>query len=294
MREHRCQFQFGWFDSISLCEAQTVRGFRCRGFARYPRRRPMPGSKLLGGLFKSGRQGQPKPQNTQHDIEIVDLLGKLSHELRSPLSGVIGFAEVLKESKPSEERHSHYVSLIHTSGINMLAMIDAAVIYARTRTDKLEMKPEKCDLVAMIERVISKVKVETGSKVSVAVDWAGDREFVVSRERLEAVLSRIVDNAVRFGSENPVAISGAVAQGTPRRLELTVIDRGIGMTEEDAAAALTPLGKLKSKPKGAHAGARMSLAIVREFARACGGLFSLESEPSQGTRATLIMEELPN
>lgn len=251
----------------------------------------MSGSKLLGGLFRPSRRSVPKAQSSQHDIEIVDLLGRLSHELRSPLSGVIGFAEVLKEGKPTD-RYEHYVGMIHTSGVNMLSMIDAAVIYARTRTDKIELKPEACDLVAMAERVITKVRLETGSRVDISVDWHGDRQFVVSRERFESVLHRIVDNAVRFGAGKPVSVSGTVAQGVPRRLELNIIDNGIGMTEEDAAAALVPLGKIRNKPKGSHSGARMSLAIVREFARACGGMFSVDSKPGLGTRVTIIVEEL--
>jgi len=218
----------------------------------------------------------------------------VSYELRSPLTNIIGFAEMLAtDAGPLNERQSAYVDYIRASSVTLGVLIDNILDLASVDAGIAELRPELLDVHKLVDNARAGLSASfpeiSGEKpINLTVDIDPDLPpFIADGTRIVQVLYNLLSNAARFsppGGEIRLSIS---YRG--ERMLFVIEDEGPGLTDEMKSAILTRLDSTGG-PSGRQRGAGLGLAIVKTFVNLHGGTISAERREPRGSK---IIVNLP-
>jgi signal transduction histidine kinase len=216
-------------------------------------------------------------------------ISHVSYELRTPLTNIIGFSELLASplSGPLTERQRDYLSDIRLSGRTLLAIIDDILDLATIDAGTLELKLSPVKVREVIDQAVQGVEerlTQNRVKLDIIVG-PGIDQFVADGKRVVQILYNLLSNAIGF------SVSGGKIALTCRHedsmLAFTVEDQGIGIPENYQQAVFD---RFESRSHGSrHRGAGLGLSIVKSLAELHGGTVRLASTPGQGTRVTVLL-----
>lgn len=217
-----------------------------------------------------------------------DFLARISHDLRTSLNAVLGFAYLLQRDAAvmTAPSRAMRVNQIYRAGRHLLAMIDDLLDVVRIETGGLKLRVEPvnlqllaADCVVLTEALASQHLVQ----VSLAGDWRG-RWANADRRRLHQALLQLVSNAVKHnrpgGSVALRLVAGASAYGDS--VTLCVQDTGPGMTAEQIADLYQPFNRLGAE-RGHIEGTGLGLVTARHLLMAMGGELTVSSVPGTGS-----------
>jgi signal transduction histidine kinase len=216
----------------------------------------------------------------------------VSYELRSPLTNVIGFAELLDAGTvgPLNDRQREYAGHIMRSSGALLAIINDILDLASIDTDAMELVRERVDIVATIEAAAKGVQdrlVESNLKLE--IDAApGIGSFVADPKRVRQILFNLLSNAAGFSLPGQtIRVSARKRDGDADgsgEVIIAVSDQGRGIPNEVRARVFD---RFESHTTGTgHRGVGLGLSIVRSFVELHGGRVTLDTEPGRGTTVT--------
>ncbi|MGV8831683.1 MAG: ATP-binding protein [Devosia sp.] len=215
----------------------------------------------------------------------------VSYELRSPLTNIIGFAEMLATNAgPLNERQSAYVDYIRASSVTLGVLIDNILDLASVDAGIAELRPELLDVHNLVDKARAGLSASfpeiSGEKpINLVVDISPDLPaFIADGTRIVQVLYNLLSNAARFspaGGEIKLTIS---ARG--ERMLFVIEDEGPGLTDEMKSAILTRLDNTGGGT-GRQRGAGLGLAIVKTFVNLHGGTISAERREPRGSKITV-------
>ena len=210
----------------------------------------------------------------------------VSYELRSPLTNIIGFTQLLGDETVGalNERQREYSDHIMRSSGALLVMINDILDLASIDAGSLELAREVIDVRATVEAATRGLEDRLAeSAISLDLDMPDDiGSFVADGKRVRQILFNLLSNAVGFSS--PGQLVRVTARRTESELTLTVRDEGRGMPEDVAARVFD---RFESRTLGTrHRGVGLGLSIVRSFVELHGGRVELASKPGGGTRVT--------
>lgn len=217
----------------------------------------------------------------------------VSYELRSPLTNIIGFADLLAtESGALSERQRSYVDYIRASSVTLGVLIDNILDLASVDAGIAELRPELLDVVSLVEKARAGLSATfpeiSGEKpINLVVDVEPHLPpFIADGTRIVQVLYNLLSNAARFsppGGEIRLSVSHRA-----ERMLFIIEDEGPGLTDEMKSAILTRLDT--PSVSGRQRGAGLGLSIVRTFVNLHGGTISAERREPRGSR---IIVNLP-
>ena len=216
-------------------------------------------------------------------------ISHVSYELRTPLTNIIGFSELLASpiAGPLTERQRDYLGDIRLSGRTLLAIIDDILDLATIDAGTLELKLSPVKVREVIEQAVQGVE-ERLKQNNVALDISiepGVDTFVADGRRVTQMLYNLLSNAIGFSEAG-----GKIALGCGRQnsmIAFTVEDQGVGIP---ADYQQTVFDRFESRSHGSrHRGAGLGLSIVKSLAELHGGTVSLDSAPGRGTRVTVLL-----
>ena len=216
-------------------------------------------------------------------------ISHVSYELRTPLTNIIGFSELLASpiAGPLTERQRDYLGDIRLSGRTLLAIIDDILDLATIDAGTLELKLSPVKVREVIEQAVQGVE-ERLKQNNVALDISiepGVDTFVADGRRVTQMLYNLLSNAIGFSEAG-----GNIALGCGRQnsmIAFTVEDQGVGIP---ADYQQTVFDRFESRSHGSrHRGAGLGLSIVKSLAELHGGTVSLDSAPGRGTRVTVLL-----
>jgi signal transduction histidine kinase/CheY-like chemotaxis protein len=218
-------------------------------------------------------------------------LASMSHEVRTPLNGIIGLTELLLDEtlpEPVKER----LSLVLRSGHTLKGLVDDVLDFAKLDAKGLTLSNAPFEPALVLEDVVALFAGNAQARgLSLARD-AHDLPTLVmgDQQRVRQVLSNLVSNAVKFTERGSVRVAARAERTGDRAavLHFDVIDTGSGISTEDQAKLFRPFSQVGvgiSAP--GQGGTGLGLAICRELARLMGGDVSLASEPGRGSTFTL-------
>ncbi len=216
-------------------------------------------------------------------------ISHVSYELRTPLTNIIGFSELLASpiAGPLTDRQRDYLNDIRQSGRTLLAIIDDILDLATIDAGTLELKLSPVKVRDVIDQAVQGVQ-ERLTQNHVALDIAiepGLDEFVADGRRVTQMLYNLLSNAIGFSDAG-----GKIGLGCGREhamLAFTVIDQGVGIPADYQEAVFD---RFESRPHGSsHRGLGLGLSIVKSLAELHGGAVTLNSAPGRGTRVTLLL-----
>ncbi|ABU59649.1 histidine kinase [Roseiflexus castenholzii DSM 13941] len=222
-----------------------------------------------------------------------EFLAGISHEVRTPLSAILGLAELLRAKivGPLNDEQVEMLSRIEASGRHLLAVINDLLDLAKIEAGRFELEPRlvaahqvcRSSLLMVKELALRKhQRVHINLDPKVEVLHADER-------RLRQALINLLSNAVKFTP--PGGDVGLDLEGDPEQeiVRITVWDTGIGIAAEDIPRLFQPFSQIQNKYQHDQAGSGLGLVMVARLAELHGGGVSLVSEPGKGSRFTMTL-----
>ncbi len=209
----------------------------------------------------------------------------IAHDLKNPFGTLLGFTELLKDQYDSftREELEKIVHNIYDSADSLYKLLGNLLEWTRTQTDRMEIKPESFDIVAIIRSNIE-LHSQAAKQKEISLNAAGNEPLMVYADRAmtDFVIRNLISNAIKY-----VPIGGEVSVYTKREMEkvrITVSDNGTGIPAGDLEKLFRIDGKVKTRGTAGEQGTGLGLIICREFLLKNQGDIEVESAPGNGSR----------
>jgi len=220
----------------------------------------------------------------QANLERTRLFAQLSHEVRTPLNGVLGFAQLLGQT-PLSETQSRHLAQINQCGATLLQMVNEVLDFSRMeeRTTRVEKVP--FDLLRVTQEAMDMVLPVALSKgVSLRMERDLDEgcpaELLGDPLRIKQVVLNLLANAVKFTPEGEVTLRCRMEASW---LHIEVQDCGIGVPANALPHLFEPFCEASDRTIASHGGSGLGLAICKRLVDAMGGRIGASSQPGQGS-----------
>ncbi len=293
-----------WFRGAGLAVllALTFTGFRLR----------------VGSIEKRGRELERQVTERTRELQIAKdaaenarrsaeaanrakstFLANMSHELRTPLNAVLGFSEVMKNSRDVTVEQRENLNIITRSGEHLLSLINNVLNMSKIESGRVELEESHLDLRQLIQEIKSLMNVRAVEK---GLDFILEQapglpgNIAVDGGKLRQVLINLMGNAIKYTQEGSVTLkidyrqlriedwkkATAPDPFSLVNLQFSVMDTGPGIREEDRDCIFSPFVQLGERPP-TEAGTGLGLAICKQYAELMGGAVSVASEEGKGS-----------
>jgi PAS domain S-box-containing protein len=217
-------------------------------------------------------------------------LAVVSHEVRTPLNGILGMTGLLLDTPLSPEQRT-YAQAVKTSGEALLALIDEILDFSKIEAGRLDLESVSFDLTALVTVVIELIAPhaqEKGIEIAVDLDDKLPTRVTGDAARLRQVLLNLAGNAVKFTDQGGVAV--VVEREDGDRIRFWVSDTGPGIGREAQARIFKEFEQGDSTLARRHGGTGLGLAIASRIVERMGGQIELESSDEEGSTFTFSIE----
>ena len=219
------------------------------------------------------------------------LLGVAAHDLRSPLTAMIGNAQTLELllADRLEDRDRQLLERIASAGSRMAALIDDVLEYSSIEAGTLVMNREPTDPLQLVVEVVrdhATAAAAKGMRLELVRDTEGTPVLLDPR-RIRQVVDNLVSNAVKYG--DPASSVQIELSEKEEMLSLVVADQGQGISENEFADVFVPFGRTSSRPTGSETSTGLGLSIARTIVEAHGGSIEVASRPGEGATFTVLL-----
>jgi PAS domain S-box-containing protein len=222
----------------------------------------------------------------QANARKTEFLARVSHEVRTPLHAILGFAEVMMEERfgpIGNDRYKDYVRDIHASARHVMSLANDLLDLAKIEAGKLELEFAPVDANRIVRECVSLMQPQAAQeRIIVRLSLLERLPPVMADERaLRQILLNLLSNAVKFNEPGgQVIVSTALDEAGATVIR--VRDTGVGMNENEIAAALEPFRQVGDAAQRAG-GAGLGLPLTKALAEANHADFSIKSRKQQGT-----------
>ncbi len=239
-------------------------------------------------LRESNRQLDQALQQAQAAARAKSsFLAMITHELRTPMNGVIGMASLLLETQLTEEQRS-FTDTIQQCGEAQLSLINDVLECSKIEAGKLELEQLDFQLRTTVEDVLSQFAERAqrkGLEITGLVHAAVPNALCGDPGRLRQVLTNFVGNAIKFTERGEVTVQAFLERDSPSdvTIKFEVTDSGIGISEEVQSRLFQAFTQADSSTTRKYGGTGLGLAISKQLVELMGGQIGLRSQPGQGT-----------
>lgn len=239
-----------------------------------------------------------------------EFLANMSHELRTPLNSILILSQLLSHNKDGNlsERQVESAKAIHSSGADLLKLINEILDLSKVEAGKVELHLEEMAVTSMIsdlQRIFKGIAADKGIPFLVELDDAVPGILVTDPHRVQQILRNLLSNAFKFTDQGAVTLAisrpgqdmdlsdCSIPDG--QAVCIAVRDQGIGISKDKQATVFEAFRQADGSTSRKYGGTGLGLSISRELARLLGGEIRLESEEGQGSTFTLILPDVhPN
>jgi signal transduction histidine kinase len=220
----------------------------------------------------------------------LEFLANVSHEVRTPLNSIIGFAELMAQERfgpIGSARYKGYVDDIHQSGLYALSLLNDLLDISKIEAGKFELNFTAVEVPELVEDCVGSLQpLAKRARIVLRTSLQPELPTVVADpRRLKQILLNLLTNAIKFTKEGgQVIVSGGMIDG---ELRLRVRDTGVGMTKDEIAFAMQPFNQLDTAPRR-QMGTGLGLPVTKALVDANRARLVLTSEPGVGTSADVI------
>ena len=237
---------------------------------------------------------EAKEQAEAGDRAKSQFLATMSHEVRTPLNGIVGFTNLLLET-PLNAEQEEYMRAIRSSGEALIQLTNDILDSSRIESGKLNLELHVCNPVDCIEDALDMVALRASEK-QIEIVYSADEnvpKFVMADPgRLRQVLLNLIGNAVKFTEQGEINVT-LTARALPAdqaakkwELQFAVNDTGIGIDEAKFPKLFRPFSQLEETIARRYSGAGLGLAISRNLVELMGGSIGLTSKVGVGSTFT--------
>jgi signal transduction histidine kinase/ActR/RegA family two-component response regulator len=235
-----------------------------------------------------GFEGQAKvmPNSTR------DWIAQFSHEIRTPLNGVIGMADLLKET-PLNPTQYNYVRVLGSSGEHLIELVSDVLDFESLSSGEVELNIAAFDLASLCDDVFAMFKQQADeNQVKLELELAEDMPllYLGDAKRLKQILINLISNSIKFTHDGKIMLS---ARYKNDHLSLHVFDNGIGMTKQQQQGIFERFRQADQAIYAKYGGSGLGLAICRQLVQLMEGEIKVKSKLGEYTRFTLTLPLQP-
>lgn len=221
----------------------------------------------------------------------TDFLATMSHELFTPMNGIIGMNNVLEDTKLDAEQRE-LTEVIGSSGRDLKAIIGNVLLFSQLESQRIVLDSAPFELRATLLEALrpyAKKATQKGLNFKASVPEATPDHIFGDRARTIQILGALLDNAIKFTASGTVELSLTYRRIEAEHIELkiTVSDTGIGIAPEDRDRIFERFTQKDGSIKRAYGGTGLGLTIVQGLVDLMGGTIGVDGEEGMGTRITI-------
>lgn len=245
------------------------------------------GERLYVGSPQGSNQTARRRAEQPQESDKMRFLATMSHEMRTPLNGILGMTGLLLDTDLSANQRA-YAEAVRESGAALLALINDILDYSKLEAGRLDLEQALFDPYALVQNVtelLSPKAADKGIEIASFVDPSTPRRLVGDEARLRQVLINLVGNGVKFTDRGGVSIEGSIVDAGGGELDFTlaVRDTGVGIPAEAQQRIFEEFAQADDVASRRSQGTGLGLAISKKLVRAMGGDIELESTPGEGS-----------
>lgn len=228
-------------------------------------------------------------EQRQRDALRREFTANVSHELKTPMTAISGFAELMKEGLVPAEKMREFSGDIYRECRRLISLVDDIMDLSKLDEGSVPLEKEAVALRTLAEKVVESLG-PTAEKQGVTLSVEGGEATVSGvRTLLDEMLYNLVDNAIKYNCEGGF-VRIALTQGE-RELRLSVSDTGIGIPKADQSRVFERFYRVDKSHSRAIGGTGLGLSIVKHAAQYHDARLELESELGKGSTFTVIFKE---
>ena len=215
-----------------------------------------------------------------------EFLAAMSHEIRNPMTGVIGMTSLLLDT-PLNEEQLRYVQAIKSSGDVLLAILNDVLDLSKIEAGKLELEEREFRLNDVIEDTIglfSEPARRKGLLLTNLIQPNVPQSLRGDATRIRQVITNLVSNAIKFTTQGSIVVRASVEEVTDgHHLRVQVVDTGPGLAADEAKELFKPFKQIRRVMQGVPAGTGLGLALSMQLIEIMSGHIGVDSKPGEGS-----------
>lgn len=220
-----------------------------------------------------------------------DFLAKISHELRTPLNSIIGFTDMLNEQAYGElnAKQQRVIGNISKSGKLLLNLVNNILDISKVEAGKMELNYKNFELstkLNVIRSLLSPIADLKNIKIEIEIDF-NLTSICADEDKFMQIMYNLVDNAIKFSDEKSLVEIKARKNGD--MMEISVIDTGIGIKDEDQHKLFKPFSQIDSFYSRKSPGTGLGLSLVKHIVDLHGGHVWFRSNPNEGSTFAFVI-----
>ena len=215
-----------------------------------------------------------------------DFTANVSHELKTPLTAISGYAELMENHMAGEEQQEHFARQIHRNADRLLSLINDILALSELEQEDLSLQLAEVDLQELAEDCCETLDVTAGDRQIRLLCEGSSAVITADRNQIHELISNLLQNAIRYNNEGGfVRISTGKQDG---HTFLCVEDNGIGIPENQQDRVFERFYRVDKSRSRETGGTGLGLAIVKHIAELHHAEIRLESTPGKGTNVTVL------
>jgi PAS domain S-box-containing protein len=212
-----------------------------------------------------------------------DFIATLSHELRTPMTAVLGAAKTLlrDDITLSPELRHQLLEMIGAQGTRLTQITEEVLLANRLDRGDLRIDSERVDLSQLVSDAVETMRHDAPDSISLSAAANGAAEAIGDRDRIEQVLVNLIDNAVKYSPDGGEVVVSTVPAAASVRVE--VADQGIGIPPAEQEAVFEKFYRVDPQHRAAPSGTGLGLYICRELVQRMGGTIGVRSRSGGGS-----------
>jgi signal transduction histidine kinase/DNA-binding response OmpR family regulator len=214
-----------------------------------------------------------------------DFLATISHEMRTPLNGIIAVTELLRERIIEPDLRAQ-LGIVHTSSETLLTLIEDVLDFSKLEEGRLSLDQQPCDLREVAEEVLSLVAVKVDRRaveMALRIDAGAPRRLIADKVRLQQVLVNLIGNAAKFTRAGHIVLRITYIPDRIGRFRFEVEDTGPGVPADLLPRLFERFSRGDTAADRRAGGTGLGLAIARGLVRQMGGVIGVNSNPGRGS-----------
>ena len=216
-----------------------------------------------------------------------DFTANVSHELKTPLTSINGFAEILATGNTSKEDTIKFANIIHKEGNNLLGLIDSIINLSRIETMDSDKSFENINIKEIAQEIVNKLSLRAKDKNLNLNLMAEDVKIQGDKRMLEDLLYNLIDNGIKYNKPNGDV--NVFINKLDKNCIIKVKDTGIGIPKEEEEKVFERFYRVDKSRSKKVGGSGLGLSIVKHIVIYHNGQIFLNSELDKGTEIKIIL-----
>lgn len=231
------------------------------------------------------KQAQLEAEKNARDKQ--DIISVLSHDMKSPLTSMLGSIDILKEMGLNQEQ-LEVLDMMELASNNMLRLVNNMLEMSKIESDSLSITPEGCNLKTLFDEVTAPLKMQAqtvGTTMHRECDEELDKEVLIDPVRFSQVINNIVSNGIKFTEKGTIDIvlKALNQEDSHIAIQLEIHDDGCGIAGNEQKKIFKKFEQADHSSKSQYTGTGLGLTITQHIVKKMGGRIWLESTHNEGT-----------